>query len=196
MPGVRLNFLPQMADMHVQAVLVPVIVRAPDGLANGIIGYDVPAVIGQPLQQGALGGGQGQRCAVSAADGGVLQIDRAVPQRQHPAAAQLGAVGALQKVLHAQKQLLHQERLGQIVVRAKSQPEQSVRVGVPCREKQRRDVRFCPQGAEQPEAVAVRQVDVQNHQVRAVRGEGRPCRGAVCGSAYAFVACRAQVVCD
>ena len=54
MPGVRLNFLPQMADMHVQAVLVPVIVRAPDGLANGIIGYDVPAVIGQPLQQ-ALG---------------------------------------------------------------------------------------------------------------------------------------------
>lgn len=41
--------------------------------------------------------------------------DRAVPQRQHPAAAQLGAVGALQKVLHAQKQLLHQERLGQMV---------------------------------------------------------------------------------
>lgn len=69
MPGVRLDFLPQMADMHVQAVLVPVIVRAPDGLANGIIGYDVPAVIGQPLQQGALGGGQGQRCAVGAADG-------------------------------------------------------------------------------------------------------------------------------
>ena len=64
MPGVRLDFLPQMADMHVQAVLVPVIVRAPDGLANSIIGYDVPAVIGQPLQQGALGGGQGQRCAV------------------------------------------------------------------------------------------------------------------------------------
>lgn len=58
MPGVRLDFLPQMADMHVQAVLVPVIVRAPDSLANGIIGYDVPAVIGQPLQQGALGGGQ------------------------------------------------------------------------------------------------------------------------------------------
>lgn len=148
MPGVRLDFLPQMADMHVQAVLVPVIVRAPDSLANGIIGYDVPAVIGQPLQQGALGGGQGQRCAVSAADGGVLQIDRAVPQRQHPAAAQLGAVGAPQKVLHAQKQLLHQERLGQIVVRAKPQPEQPVRVGVPRREKQRRDVRFCPQGAE------------------------------------------------
>lgn len=72
MPGVRLDFLPQMADMHVQAFLVPVIVRAPDSLANGIIGYDVPAVIGQPLQQGALGGGQGQRCAVSAADGGVL----------------------------------------------------------------------------------------------------------------------------
>ena len=117
-------------------------------------------VIGQPLQQGALGGGQGQRCAVGAADGGVLQIDRAVPQRQHPAAAQLGAVGALQKVLHAQKQLLHQERLGQIVVCAKPQPEQPVRVGVPRREKQRRDVRFCPQGAEQPEAVAVRQVDV------------------------------------
>ena len=185
-----------MADMHVQAVLVPVIVRAPDGLANSIIGYDVPAVIGQPLQQGALGGGQGQRCAVGAADGGVLQIDRAVPQRQHPAAAQLGAVGALQKVLHAQKQLLHQERLGQIVVRAKPQPEQPVRVGVPRREKQRRDVRFCPQGAEQPEAVAVRQVDVQNHQVRAVRGEGRPRRGAVCGSAYGFVACRAQVVRD
>mgnify|MGYP000699459652 CR=1 FL=1 len=39
-------------------------------------------------------------------------------------------------------------------------------------------------------------VDVQNHQVRAVCGEGRPCRGAVCGSAYAFVACRAQVVRD
>ena len=67
MPGVRLDFLPQMADMHVQAVLVPVIVRTPDGLANGIIGYDVPAVIGQPLQQGTLGGGQGQRCAVGAA---------------------------------------------------------------------------------------------------------------------------------
>lgn len=72
MPGIRLDFLPQMADMHVQAVLVPVIVRTPDSLANGIIGYDVPAVIGQPLQQGTLGGGQGQRCAVGAADGGVL----------------------------------------------------------------------------------------------------------------------------
>ena len=182
--------------MHVQAVLVPVIVRAPDGLANGIIGYDVPAVIGQPLQQGALGGGQGQRCAVGAADGGVLQIDRAVPQRQHPAAAQLGAVGALQKVLHAQKQLLHQERLGQIVVRAKPQPEQPVRVGVPRREKQRRDVSLRPQGAEQPEAVAVRQVDVQDHQVGAVRGKGRPRRGAVCGGAYGFIASRAQVVRD
>lgn len=60
--------------MHVQRVLAAVIVRAPDGLANGIIGYDVPAVIGQPLQQGALGGGQGQRCAVSAADGGVRKL--------------------------------------------------------------------------------------------------------------------------
>lgn len=49
------------------------------------------------------------------------------------------------------------------LVCAKPQPEQPVRVGVPRREKQRRDVRFCPQGAEQPEAVAVRQVDVQNH---------------------------------
>lgn len=107
MPGVRLDFFPQMSDMHVQAVLVPVIVRAPDGLANGIIGYDVPAVIGQPLQQGALGGGQGQRCAVGAADGGVLQIDCAVPQRQHPAAAQLGAVGALQKDIGRVLDIVH-----------------------------------------------------------------------------------------
>ena len=139
MPGVRLDFLPQMADMHVQAVLVPVIVRTPDGLANGIIGYDVPAVIGQPLQQGALGGGQRQGHAVGAVHGSIVQIDLAVPQLQgrRGGASQFGPVGALQNMLDAQEQFLHQKGLGQVVVRAKAQPQQAVSVSVSSRKEQR-----------------------------------------------------------
>ena len=125
--------------MHVQRVLAAVIVRAPDGLAQGVVCHDVPAVVCQLLQQGAFGGGQGQGHAVGAVHGSIGQIDLAVPQLQgrRGGAAQFGPVGALQNTLHPQKQFLHQKGLGQVVVRAKAQPQQAVSVSVPGREEQR-----------------------------------------------------------
>ena len=63
---------------------------------------DVPAVVCQLLQQGALGGGQRQGHAVGAVHGSIGQIDLAVPQLQgrRGGAAQFGPVGALQNTLH------------------------------------------------------------------------------------------------
>ena len=153
------------------------------------------AVLGQLLQQRALGGGQRQRIAAGQAHQGVLQFHRARPQLQHRRAAlQRRPVGALQKVLDAQQQFLHQKRLGQVVVRPQTQPEQPVGVGIAGREEQRRDVRLRPQLPEQGEAVPVRQVDVQHHQVGPGRRERRPGRSAVLCRRKVLVPCRAQML--
>lgn len=173
-----------MADVHAQAVLVSVIIRTPDSLAEGIVGNDVPPVFGQLAQERTLGGRQGKGPAIRQNDKGIVQIHRAAAQqkRRVPGRRKPGAVDPLQDVLHPQKEFLHQEGLGQVIVRAQPQPEQPVGICIPGREKQRRDIRLCPQGTEQGKPVAVRQVDVQDHQFRAVRFKRRPGRSAVrCG---------------
>ena len=83
-------------------------------------------------------------------------------------------------MLYPQQQFLHQKRLGQVVVCAKTQPEQTVGIRIPCREKQRRNVRFCPQRPEQRKSIPIRQVDIQNHQLRLF------CRKADAGSGASF----------
>ena len=166
--------------MDVQAVFVTVVIRAPHGGAQRVVGDDVAPVLGQLAQQSQLGGREGKGAAVRQGDEGVVQIDAAPAQPQSIAlcAGQLGPVGPLQNVLHPQQKLLHQEGLCQVVVRAKAQPEQPVGVGVPGREEQRGHIRFGPQGPEQRKAVPVRQVDVQNHQLRLLGGKAGSCRRA------------------
>lgn len=108
-----------MADVYVQAVLIAVVVRAPDGLTQSVVGHDMPALIGQLLQNGPLGGRQ-RGSAIWAVNGGVLQIHRDTAQRYCAGAAQFGPVGALQNMLDAQEQFLHQKWFCQVVVRAEA----------------------------------------------------------------------------
>ena len=143
MPGVRLDFPADGGYAHQAARNCTV--RAPDGLANGIIGYDVPAVTA--FCSRARLRRSGLCCAVSVADGGVLQIDRAVPSAA-PAAAQLGAAGALQKVPHAKKQPCIMAAWSDSPCQAPARTACPRRRPVP--RENSVDVRFCPQGAEQP----------------------------------------------
>lgn len=61
-----------MADVYVQAVLIAVVVRTPDCLTQSVVGHDMPALIGQLLQDGPLGGRQ-RGSALRAVNGGVLR---------------------------------------------------------------------------------------------------------------------------
>lgn len=69
-----------------------------------------------------------------------------------------------------QQQLLHQKGLGHIIIRPQPQTEQPVAVRVPGGQKQNGDVASAPNLPEQAEPVAVRQIDVQNHQFRQFPG--------------------------
>lgn len=140
--GQELQLFAQVANVDVQTVFTAVVIRAPDGFAQGVIGHDVAPILGQLAQQ-----------------------------------SQLGAVDPLQNVLYPQEKLLHEEGFGQIIVCAKAQPEQPVGIGIPCGEEQRRDIRSGPQRPEQRKTVAVRQVDVQHHQVGRCGVEGSPRSG-------------------
>src|SRR5699024_1466327 len=112
--GVVLDLFAQMADVHAEGVFVPVVIGVPHSAAERVERDDVAAVGSELLQQCALGGGQRQRAAVRAADGGVVQVDAARPQRQagRSALLQRAAVSAAQDELDAQQKLLREERFG------------------------------------------------------------------------------------
>lgn len=177
--GQELQLFAQVANVDVQTVFTAVVIRAPDGFAQGVIGHDVAPILGQLAQQSQFSGGQGQGGTVWKLDQRIVELDDAVPQCQllRSAPRQLGAVDPLQNVLHPQEKLLHEEGFGQIIVCAKAQPEQPVGIGIPCGEEQRRDIRSGPQRPEQRKTVAVRQVDVQHHQVGRCGVEGSPRSG-------------------
>ena len=103
-----------MADVDVQTVFTAVVIRAPDGFAQGVIGHDVAPILGQLAQQGQFGGGQGQGGTVRKLDQRIVELDDTVPQCQllRSAPRQLGAVDPLQNVLYPQEKLLHEERFG------------------------------------------------------------------------------------
>ena len=138
----------------------------------------MPAVFGQLAQKRPLGRCQGKGGSVRQGHKGIVQVHAPVAQLQDCCfcPGKLGPVSTLQKVLHPQKQFLHQKWLGQVIVCAQSQPEQAVGIGVPCREEQGRHIGFCPQGTKQRKPVSVREVDVQDHQFRHLG-----CKGGLCG---------------
>ena len=97
-------------------------------------------------------------------------------------------------MLHPQQQFLHQKRLGQVVICAKPQPEQTVGIRVPCREEQCRDIRFCPQRPEQRKSIPIRQVDIQDHQLRLFRRKAGAGSGAALGSSDMAISCAPQLL--
>ena len=70
----------------------------------------------------------------------------------------------------------------------------SVCVRVARGEKQRRNIHFFAQKAEERKAVAIRQVDIQNHQFRRFAGKGGLRGGAVCGGSDMAVARAGELV--
>lgn len=193
--GFGFQLFPQMADVDPQAVLIAIVIRAPDRRAQGVVSDQMAPVLGQLPQKGQFRGRQ-------RLDRAIFPVDQRIVQR-HPAAAQpkLCAPGAgqfepirpLQNVLDPKQQFLHQKGFRQVIVCAQTQPEQPVRVGIAGREEQRRNIRPPPQGTEQREAVAVRQVDIQHHQFRRLGFERRLGRGAVRGSPDGAVARAGQL---
>ena len=97
-------------------------------------------------------------------------------------------------MLHPQQQFLHQKGLGQVVICAKTQPKQTVGIRVPCREEQCRDIRFCPQRPEQRKAVPIRQVDIQDHQLRLFCRKAGAGSGAALGSSDMAISCAPQLL--
>ena len=134
--------------------------------------------------------GQGHLC--------VVQCDASAPdfQRSTARTVEFGSVCALQNVLHPQQKLLHQEGLGQIVVGSQPQPEQPVGIRIPGRKEEGRDVGLGAQLPEQTEAVAVRQVDVKDHQVGHLPGECDPRLGTAGRRGAVLVSGSVQLVAE
>ena len=112
--------------------------------------------------------------SVCTRDGGFVHAQHGPAQAHGRAGGELGAVRAAQNGAHAQQQLLGEERLGQVVVRAEAQAEEPVAVGVARGEEERGHVRLGAQLPKEREAVAVGQFDVQHHDVRTLAGKGLP----------------------
>ena len=75
-----------------------------------------------------------------------------------------------------------------------AQPEQAVGIRVPCGEEQRRDIRFCPQRPEQRKSIPIRQVDIQDHQLRLFRRKAGAGSGAALGSSDMAISCAPQLL--
>ena len=185
-----------MPDMYPQTVLVAIVICAPDRRAKGIVGNDVSPVLCQFPQQRQLGSGQRQCFALWQGNNGIIQVYAPLPQLQRCrfCTGQLCPVRPLQNMLHPQQQFLHQKGLGQVVICAKTQPEQTVGIRVPCGEKQRRNVRFCPQRPEQRKPVPIRQVDIQDHQLRLFCRKTGAGSGAALGGSDMAISCAPQLL--
>ena len=72
-----------MPDVYAQTVLIAIIIRTPDRIADGIIGHDMPPVFCQLAQQGQLGSRQRQCFSIGQADNGIVQVYAARPKLQY-----------------------------------------------------------------------------------------------------------------
>mgnify|MGYP003198423968 CR=1 FL=1 len=185
-----------MPDMYTQTVLVAIVICTPDRRTKGIVGNDVSPVLCQFPQQRQLGSSQCQCFALRQGNNGIIQVYAPLPQLQRCrfCTGQLCPVRPLQNMLHPQQQFLHQKRLGQVVICAKTQPKQTVGIRIPCGEEQRRDIRFCPQRPEQRKPVPIRQVDIQDHQLRLFRRKAGAGSSAALGSSDMAISCAPQLL--
>ena len=179
MGGVRLDLLPQAADVDHQGVLIPHHGAVPEGGAQGVDGDDVPPVVRQLFQKGELLGGEGDlplrtgHGAGPPVDGGRAQGQGVVrlPPAVHPA----------QHRPQPQEQLLGEKGLCDVVVRPQAQALEPGRVLVPGGQVQHRHVPEPPQLRQEGEPVPVGEHHVQQHRVRPPGRHGRPGLGAVGG---------------
>lgn len=185
-----------MPDMYTQTVLVAIVICAPDRRTKGIVGNDVSPVLCQFPQQRQFGGGQCQCFALWQGNNGIIQVYAPLPQLQRCrfCTGQLCPVRPLQNMLHPQQQLLHQKGLGQVVICAKTQPKQTVGIRISCGEEQRRDIRFCPQRPEQRKSIPIRQVDIQDYQLRLFCRKAGAGSGAALGSSDMAISCAPQLL--
>ena len=81
-----------------------------------------------------------------------------------------------------------------IIDRDDAQPKQTVGIRVPCGEEQRRDIRFCPQRPEQRKSIPIRQVDIQDHQLRLFCRKAGAGSGAALGGSDMAISCAQQLL--
>ncbi|OUM95786.1 MAG: hypothetical protein A9Z00_14390 [Thermobacillus sp. ZCTH02-B1] len=135
----------------------------------------------QLRQNGALLRGQ-RLLPPRASHDGAGQIDERVaePERRRPLLRGSG-VDPLQDGRKPQHQLLRQERLHHVVVRAEPETEQPVLVFAPRGQEQDGQIRELPDRGQQRKAVSVGQHHIQHRDVRPERPDERQRRGAVPG---------------
>ena len=167
--------------MHHERVLKAEILFVPRRAAQRVDRDDIASVVRQLVKQHVFLCGQ-LHGAAAACNRAAAPVDHRIPQPQTAVRAlQLRSIGAAQHGSQAEHQLLRQEGLDDIVVRAQTQPAQPIRIRVTRGQEQHRDVPLTTQCLYQCKAVPVRQHDIEQHCIRSESGESSLRLGAAPG---------------
>ena len=173
------QLLPQLADEDPQVVGVPLVRLAPDGAQQLLVRDDAPGMHRQVAQQLELLARQVHRLAGDA-DGVARLVDHQLAHLDHRR-RRVGCRPGAQQGAHAGQQLGHAEGLGHVVVGPGVQRRHLLRLGLAHREHQHRHRRPLAQRPHHGLAVAIRQPEVEHHQLRPLGGGQRQAGGAVGG---------------
>ena len=173
----------QLAHVQPQVVRVFGELRPPHVGQQRAVRDHLPGVADQPGEQLVLGRRQVQRRAVQAdVAGGEVDVE-AVVLVAGDGRAERGAAVA-QRDPHARQQLADAERFGQVVVGARVEQADLAPVGLVRRDDQHRRAAVLAQLGQQRVAAAVRQAEVQQHQIDRRVPQQRPRLGHRRGRAH------------
>ena len=162
------DLLAQLAHVDTQVVRVVRMAWSPHRLQQLPVGEHAVRMRRHVDQQAVFDRGHVQVFAI-ALDGAARQIDLHVAELDHAAAAAGQCRAAAQVRAHAGQQFAHREGLDQVVVGAGVEGLDLVGLVDARRQHEDGDVRPAAQFADQIDAVAIGQAEVEHHQVGAAR---------------------------
>src|ERR1035438_559594 len=142
--------------------------RPPDFLDERRMRYDPVAVSGESLQYPMLERGQTQLAPVAPAGDTPAEIDRDVPEFEHPR-RQLAAYVPPHDRTHARKELRRTEWLHDVVVRTILKRCDSLRLRRACRQYDDWHRRPSANAGDDNQTVPVGQTEVDHHDIRSVQ---------------------------